>query len=155
MINSPEKLRKHSQIRGRAFAVSILLILLGAPNLSMSAPLFDLSELSPSQQEKLWTQVDNWAVAVVLANFCKQATLLEERMTKIAISCVTSRSIKTVLDRFHAKMDSAQKKVWDCMDSTVKTFVAKTVAKADRLVYQAGNACEFGAIYQKLLPYLQ
>ena len=36
--------------------------------------VIDLSELSASQQDELWTQVDNWAVAVVLANFCQRPT---------------------------------------------------------------------------------
>jgi hypothetical protein len=40
--------------------------------LSKSTEPFDLSELSASQQDQLWTQVDNWAVAVVLANFCER-----------------------------------------------------------------------------------
>ena len=41
--------------------------------LSEGAELFDLSELSVSQQDRLWTQVDNWAVAVVLTDFLRAA----------------------------------------------------------------------------------
>jgi hypothetical protein len=131
-----------------------LLVIFGEPNLSKSAALFDLSELSASQQNQLWIQVDNWAVAVVLSNFCKQPTALEERMTKIANGCVTPGSIKAVVNRFNTKMDSVKGNVWNCADKTVSTFVVKTVAKADRLVDQAENACKFGSIYQQLLPFL-
>jgi hypothetical protein len=127
----------------------------GVANLSRSANLFDLSELSASQQNQLWIQVDNWAVAVVLANLCRQPTSLEERLTKIAAGCVTPGTIETVVNRFHAKMHSVEGNIWNCSDKIVETFVEKTVAKASRLVDQAENACRFGSIYQQLLPFLQ
>ena len=76
--------------------------------LSKSTELFDLSELSASQQDQLWTQVDNWAVAVVLANFCERPTSLEERMLKIATRCIAPSSIKKVLDRFRATMKNVE-----------------------------------------------
>jgi hypothetical protein len=117
--------------------------------------MFDLSELSSSQQSRLWTQVDNWAVAVVLANFCKQPTSLEERMAKIAVGCMTPNTIKATLDRFHAKMDNVKERVWDCTNKDVKTFVEKTVAKANLLVEQAESACAHKSAYKRLLPYLQ
>jgi hypothetical protein len=41
--------------------------------LSKSTELFDLSELSASQQNHLWTQVDNWAVAVVFSKLLRAA----------------------------------------------------------------------------------
>jgi hypothetical protein len=41
--------------------------------LSMGAELFDLNDLSTSQQNRFWIQVDNWAAAVVLAGFCERA----------------------------------------------------------------------------------
>jgi hypothetical protein len=96
--------------------------------LSKSTELFDLSELSASQQDELWTQVDNWAVAVVLANFCERPTSLEERMLKIATRCITPSSIKKVLDRFRATMKNVEGNIWDCTDKNVQTFVEKTVA---------------------------
>jgi hypothetical protein len=74
-----------------AYLFSLILIL-SQTNLSKSTELFDLSELSRSQQNQLWTQVDNWAVAVVLADFCKRPTLLEERMLRIATRCITARA---------------------------------------------------------------
>ena len=90
-----------------AYLFSLILIL-SQTNLSKSTELFDLSELSRSQQNQLWTQVDNWAVAVVLANFCQRSTSLEERLLRIATRCITASSIKTVVDRFHAKMNSVK-----------------------------------------------
>ena len=92
------------------FAFLSLVIVACQPSLSPAAEMFDLSELSGSQQGKLWTQVDNWAVAVVLADFCKHLTALEERMTKVTSGCLTPKTIKTVLDRFHEKMDSVKEK---------------------------------------------
>jgi hypothetical protein len=115
----------------------------------------DLSELSASQQDQLWTQVDNWAVAVVLANFCERPTSLEERMLKIATRCITPSSIKKVLDRFRATMKNVEGNIWDCTDKNVQTFVEKTVAKANLLVNQAEDACKVGSIYHQLLPLLQ
>ena len=123
--------------------------------LCKSTELFDLSELSASQQNRLWTQVDNWAVAAVLASFCERPTSLEERMLKIANRCVTATSIKEVLDRFHAATKKAEGNVWDCKDRNVQTFVDKTIAKADLLVSQAEEACRIGSIYRRLLPLLQ
>ena len=123
--------------------------------LSKSTELFDLSELSASQQDQLWTQVDNWAVAVVLANFCERPTSLEERMLKIATRCITPSSIKKVLDRFRATMKNVEGNIWDCTDKNVQTFVEKTVAKANLLVKQAEDACKVGSIYHQLLPLLQ
>jgi hypothetical protein len=123
--------------------------------LSKSTELFDLSELSASQQDQLWTQVDNWAVAVVLANFCERPTSLEERMLKIATRCITPSSIKKVLDRFRATMKNVEGNIWDCTDKNVQTFVEKTVAKANLLVNQAEDACKVGSIYHQLLPLLQ
>jgi len=137
-----------------AYLFSLILIL-SQTNLSKSTALFDLSELSKSQQNQLWTQVDNWAVAVVLANFCQRPTSLEERMLRIATRCITASSIKTVVDRFHAKMNSVEGNVWDCTDKTVQTFVEKTVAKAKPLVNQAEDACKMGSIYRQLLPFVQ
>lgn len=122
---------------------------------SKSTELFDLSELSASQQDQLWTQVDNWAVAVVLANFCERPTSLEERMLKIATRCITPSSIKKVLDRFRATMKNVEGNIWDCTDKNVQTFVEKTVAKANLLVNQAEDACKVGSIYRQLLPLLQ
>jgi len=119
------------------------------------AELFDLSELSAAQQNRLWTQIDNWAVAVVLASFCERPTSLEERMLKIANRCVTPTSIKEVLDRFHAATKKAEGNVWDCKDRNVQMFVDKTVAKADLLVSQAEEACRAGSIYRRLLPLIQ
>jgi hypothetical protein len=130
-------------------------LILSKTNLSKSTELFDLSELSGPQQNQLWTQVDNWAVAVVLANFCKRPTLLEERMLRIATRCITASSIKAVVDHFHAKMNSVEGNVWDCTDKTVQTFVEKTVAKANLLVNQAEDACKMGSIYRQLLPFVQ
>jgi hypothetical protein len=123
--------------------------------LSKSTELFDLSELSASQQGQLWTQVDNWAVAVVLANFCERPTSLEERMLKIATRCITPSSIKKVLDRFRATMKNVEGNIWDCTDKNVQTFVEKTVAKANLLVNQAEDTCRIGSIYHQLLPLLQ
>jgi hypothetical protein len=123
--------------------------------LSKSTELFDLSELSASQQDQLWTQVDNWAVAVVLANFCERPTSLEERMLKIATRCITPSSIKKVLDRFRATMKNVEGNIWDCTDKNVQTFVEKTVAKANLLVNQAEDACKVGSIYHQLLPLLR
>jgi hypothetical protein len=137
------------------FAFLSLVVVACQPSLSPAAEMFDLSELSGSQQSKLWTQVNNWAVAVVLANFCKQPTSLEERMTKIAFGCITPNTIKAIVDRFHAKMDRVKEKVWDCTNKDVKTFVEKTVAKANLLVEQAENACRHKSMYQQLLPFLQ
>jgi 23S rRNA maturation-related 3'-5' exoribonuclease YhaM len=76
-------------------------------------------------------------------------------MTKIAVGCITPNTIKAILDRFHAKTDSVKEKVWDCTNKDVKTFVEKTVAKANLLVEQAGNACRNKSMYQHLLPFLQ
>ena len=137
------------------FAFLSLVVVACQPSLSPAAEMFDLSELSGSQQGKLWTQVDNWAVAVVLADFCKYLTALEERMTKVTSGCLTPKTIKAVLDRFHEKMDSVKEKRWDCTDNKVKTFVEKTVAKASVLVEQAENACSHKSMYQHLLPFLQ
>jgi len=44
-----------------------LVIVASQASLSQAAEMFDLSELSNSQQSRLRTQVENWAVAVVLA----------------------------------------------------------------------------------------
>jgi hypothetical protein len=115
--------------------------------------LFDLSELSATQQNRLWTQVDNWAVAVVLAGFCERPTSLEERMLKVANRCVTTTSIKEILDRFHAAKKKAEGNVWDCKDSNVQMFVDRTVAKADLLVIQAEEACRLGSIYRRLFAF--
>ena len=72
---------------------------------SKGAELFDLSELSASQQNKLWTQVDNWAVAVALANFCKRPISLEEQMLRIASKVLQRHIIRsphaTALPRIH------------------------------------------------------
>jgi len=132
-----------------------LLFIVYQTKLSKSTELFDLSELSASQQDQLWTQVDNWAVAVVLANFCERPTSLEERMLKIATRCITPSSIKKVLDRFRATMKNVEGNIWDCTDKNVQTFVEKTVAKANLLVNQAEDACKVGSIYHQLLPLLQ
>ena len=137
-----------------AYLFSLILIL-SQTNLSKSTELFDLSELSRSQQNQLWTQVDNRAVAVVLANFCKRPTLLEQRMLRIATRCITASSIKTVVDRFHAKMNSVKGNVWDCPDKTVQMFCGNTVAKANLLVNQAEDACTMRSIYRQLLPFVQ
>jgi hypothetical protein len=75
-------------------------------------------------------------------------------MTKVTSGCLTPKTIKAVLDRFHEKMDSVKEKRWDCTDNKVKTFVEKTVAKASVLVEQAENACSNKSIYQHLLPFL-
>ena len=131
-----------------------LVVVASQASLSPAAEMFDLSKLSSSQQSRLWTQVENWAVAVVLADFCKHPTALEERMTKITSGCLTPKTIKAVLDRFHEKMDSVKEKRWDCTDNKVKTFVEKTVAKASVLVEQAENGCSNKSIYQHLLPFL-
>ena len=69
-----------------------LILILSKTNLSKSTELFDLSELSGPQQNQLWIQVDNWAVAVVLANFCQRPTSLEERMLRIATRCIAARA---------------------------------------------------------------
>ena len=63
-------------------ASTLLVFIVYQTKLSKSTELLDLSELSASQQNQLWTQVDNWAVAVVFANFCERPTSLEERMLK-------------------------------------------------------------------------
>jgi hypothetical protein len=136
------------------FAFLSLVVVAGQPILSPAAEMFDLSKLSSSQQSRLWTQVNNWAVAVVLADFCKHPTALEERMTKAIGGCVTPKTIKAVLDRFHEKMDRVKENRWNCTDNKVKTFVEKTVAKAGVLVEQAENACSNKSIYQHLLPFL-
>ena len=122
---------------------------------SKGAELFDLSELSASQQNKLWTQVDNWAVAVTLANFCERPTSLEERLLKIANRCVTASSIEKILDRFHAAMKKAEGNIWNCKDANVQIFAEKTVAKANLLVSQAEDACRIGSIYRRLLPLIE
>ena len=122
---------------------------------SKGAELFDLSELSASQQSKLWTQVDNWAVAVTLANFCERPTSLEKRLLKIANRCVTASSIEKILDRFHAAMKKAEGNIWDCNDENVQIFAEKTVAKANLLVSQAEDACRIGSIYRRLLPLIE
>jgi transposase IS200 family protein len=91
------------------------ILILSETNLSKSTELFELSELSRSQQSQLWTQVDNWAVAVVLANFCTRPTSLEERMLRIATRCIAASSIKEIVDRFHAKMNAVgilRKRYW-------------------------------------------
>jgi hypothetical protein len=123
--------------------------------LSKGTELFDLSELSASQQNKLWTQVDNWAVAVVLANFCERPTSLEERMLKIATRCVTPSSVNEIVNRFHATMKKVEGNIWSCTDMNVRMFVEKTVAKANLLVNQAEDACRIGSTYHKLLPLLE
>jgi hypothetical protein len=123
--------------------------------LSKGAELFDLSELSTSQQNRFWTQVDNWAVAVVLASFCERPTSLEEQMLRIANRCVTASSIKKILDRFHAAMKKAEGNIWNCKDKNVQIFVEKTVAKANLLVSQAEEACKIGSIYRRLLPLIE
>jgi hypothetical protein len=123
--------------------------------LSKSSELLDLSELSASQQNQLWTQVDNWAVAVALANFCERPTSLDKRMLKIATRCITLSSIKKVLDRFRATMKSVEGNIWDRTDKNVQTFVEKTVTKANLLVNQAEDTCRIGSIYRQLLPLLQ
>src|SRR5204862_432722 len=130
------------------------ILILTETNLSKSTELFDLSELSRSQQSQLWTQVDNWAVAVVLANFCKRPTSLEE-VLRIATRCIAASSIQKVVDLFHAKLNAVEGNVWDCADKTVQTFVEKTVAKANLLVDQAENACRMGSIYRQLLPFVE
>jgi hypothetical protein len=122
---------------------------------SKAAELFDLSELSASQQNKLWTQVDNWAVAVALANFCKRPISLEEQMLRIANRCVTTSSIEKILDRFHAATNKADGNIWNCKDENVQIFVEKTVAKANLLVSQAEEACRIGSIYRRLLPLIE
>jgi hypothetical protein len=131
------------------------ILILAKTNPSKSTELFDLSELSRSQQSQLWTQVDNWAVAVVLANFCKRPTSLEERMLRIATRCIAASSIKEIVDRFHAKMNAVEGSVWDCTDRTVQTFVEKTATKANLLVDQAEDACRRGAVYRLLLPFVE
>jgi hypothetical protein len=123
--------------------------------LSEGTELFDLSELSASQQNRLWSQVDNWAVAVVLADFCERPTSLEERMLNIATRCVTPSSITKILDRFHAMTKKVEGNIWDCKDTNVKAFVVKTVAKANLLVSQAEDACQIGSVYHRLLPLLE
>jgi hypothetical protein len=132
-----------------------LILLFCQIRLCEGAELFDLSELSASQQNRLWTQVDNWGVAVVLASFCQRPTSLEERMLKIATRCVTASSIKNILDRFHAATKRADGNIWDCKDTNVQMFVDKTVAKANLLVSQAEEACRAGSIYRRLLPLIQ
>jgi hypothetical protein len=122
---------------------------------SRAAELFDLSELSASQQNKLWTQVDNWAVAVALAKFCKRPISLEEQMLRIANRCVTTSSIEKILDRFHAATNEADGNIWNCKDENVRIFVEKTVAKANLLVSQAEEACRIGSIYRRLLPLIE
>ena len=122
---------------------------------SKGAELFDLSELSVSQQGRLWTQVDNWAVAVVLTDFCEQPTSLEARILKIATRCVTPSSIKKIVERFHAMTKKVEGNIWDCKDTNVQMFVVKTVAKANLLVTQAADACKLGAVYHRLLPLLE
>jgi hypothetical protein len=122
---------------------------------SKGAELFDLSELSTSQQSRFWAQVDNWAVAVVLASFCERPTSLEEQMLKIANGCVTTNSINKISDRFHAAMKKAESNIWNCKDSNVQMFVDKTVAKANLLVSQAKEACRVGSIYRRLLPLIE
>lgn len=122
---------------------------------SKGAELFDLSELSASQQNKLWTQVDNWAVAVALAKFCERPISLEEQMLKIANRCVTPSSIEKLLDRFHAATNKADGNIWNCKDENVQIFVGKTVAKANLLVSQAEEACRIGSLYRRLLPLIE
>src|SRR6476620_357703 len=123
--------------------------------LSKGTEHFDLSELSASQESRLWTQVDNWAVAVVLASFCERPTSLEERMLKIANHCVTTSSIKKLLERFHAEMKKAEGNNWNCKDTNVQMFVEKTVAKANLLVSQVEEACRIGSVYRRLLPLIE
>jgi hypothetical protein len=123
--------------------------------LSKGTELFDVSELSASQQNRLWTQVENWAVAVVLASFCERPTSLEERMLKIANRCVTTSSIKEILDRFHAATRKAEGNIWNCKNTNVQMFVDKTVSKANLLVSQAEEACRIGTIYHRLLLLLE
>jgi hypothetical protein len=123
--------------------------------LSEGAELFDLSELSVSQQDRLWTQVDNWAVAVVLTDFCEQPTSLEARILNIATRCVTPSSIKKTVERFHAMTKNVEGNIWDCKDTNVQMFVVKTVAKANLLVTQAEDACKLGSVYHRLLPLLE
>jgi hypothetical protein len=117
--------------------------------------LFDLSVLSASQQNKLWTQVDNWAVAVALTKFCERPISLEEQMLKIANRCVSPSSIEKILDRFHAATNKAYGNIWNCKDENVQIFVGKTVAKANLLVSQAEEACRIGSIYRRLLPLIE
>ena len=114
-----------------------------------------MSELSASQQNRLWTQDKNWAVAVVLASFCERPTSLEERMLKIANRCVTTSSIKEILDRFHAATRKAEGNIWNCKNTNVQMFVDKTVSKANLLVSQAERACRIGSIYHRLLLLLE
>jgi hypothetical protein len=123
--------------------------------LSEGAELFDLSELSVSQQDRLWTQVDNWAVAVVLTDFCEQPTSLEARILNIATRCVTPSSIKKIVERLHAMTKNVEGNIWDCKDTNVQMFVVKTVAKANLLVTQAEDACKLGSVYHRLLPLLE
>jgi 23S rRNA maturation-related 3'-5' exoribonuclease YhaM len=73
-------------------------------------------------------------------------------MAKIAVGCMTPNTIKATLDRFHAKMDNVKERVWDCTNKDVKTFVEKTVAKANLLVEQAESACAHKSAYKRLLP---
>ncbi len=143
--------------RNEWFRVLLLCLILFfcQTKLSKGTELFDLSELSASQQNRFWTQVDNWAVAVVLAGFCERPTSLEERMLKIANRCVTGSSIEKMLDRFHAAMKKAEGNVWNCKDTNVQMFVEKTVAKANLLVSQAEEACRIGSIYRRLLPLIE
>jgi hypothetical protein len=123
--------------------------------LSRGTELFYLSELSASQQNRLWTQVDNWAVAVVLASFCERPTSLEERMVKIATRCVTTSSIQKILDHYHSAMKKVEGNIWNCKDTNVQMFVERTVARANFLVNQAEDACRIGSIYHRLLPLLE
>ena len=143
--------------RNEWFRVLLLCLILFfcQTKLSKSTELFDLNELSASQESRLWTQVDNWAVAVVLASFCERPTSLEERMLKIANHCVTTSSIKKLLERFHAAMTKAEGNIWNCKDTNVQMFVDKTVAKANLLVSQAEEACRVGSIYRRLLPLIE
>jgi hypothetical protein len=132
-----------------------LILLFCQTKLSKGVELLDLSELSASQQNRLWAQVDNWAVAVVLASFCERPTSLEERMLKLANRCVTTSSINKILEHFHAEMKKAEGKIWNCEDTNVQMFVEKTVAKANLLVSQAEEACRIGSIYHRLLPLIE
>ena len=50
-----------------------LVVVVYQTKLSKGSELLDLSELSASQQNQLWTQVDNWAVAVASSQLLRAA----------------------------------------------------------------------------------
>jgi len=76
-------------------------------------------------------------------------------MLKIANHCVTTSSIKKLLERFHAEMKKAEGNNWNCKDTNVQMFVEKTVAKANLLVSQVEEACRIGSVYRRLLPLIE